>query len=1635
MTIPLSASSPPPTDTSGNGPAAAPKQAPHPKVAAAVEAWKRKLLDLTKRNRALNFKATRVSTVEIRDSQPADVFDSLYLRERPMQFLPLPEPANSEPSLALQGWSPETEDDDEPDSESSPSSGQNVDVRPERDPMGHVEGLLQTTSRRDQLEKSLRRLSENARLSIEEQGVNTLFLALGMLHYTESDDSSLVLRAPLVLLPVSLARKSANAPFALSMTDDDPVVNTALCEELRQSYGIALPDLPDSETVAEDCNLSDWLSGAADVIQARANWSITPEIYLGQFSFQKFAMYKDLEANVSALADHRLIGLLTGVVPSEHAGGMPTDIENMDLDRDYAPEHTCQVVDADSSQLRAIAAASRNHDLVLEGPPGTGKSQTITNLIAQALGAGKTVLFVAEKMAALQVVYGRLADAGLADCCLELHSTKANKRAVMEELKRSLDQSVSDVPAPHGASERLGAVRSTLTDYVRALHAPYGKLSISPFAGYGALALVYLARRVKYDGPVDSLTKLDIDRTERELRDLAANAGHVGVPSLNPWRDSTKAFFSEDDQETVRELGSDLLRRLGELQSRIAKAVSEFGTCLAESFGAVDLIKATANILASSPGAPVAVLASEIWDSPPTDALALIARGRALSQLRDRVTKRLSRDVLDATHRSDIEYVEDRAKGLFAFTAILSSRYRAIKKRWLAYRLPSFKGSLVEQAAEMRYVDNLVAERDALIAADATGRGMFGALWNGADSSWDALGNYVAWVVEFRRVYRDCSLLERAITVAARPAPNVDELRALTLCADDAASTLHGLQGVVGWPTDYLVGASFSQIESRVRDLIKRVDEGPRWAAFEVARRAVANGAARSLLPDAMSGEIPCADLPAAFLRAFYSKWLSAAVSARPELAAFHTMSHEERVAEFRTLDKRVLHDNRHALMRQLRNQVQEQIRHRDLQPAMGFLRKQMAKQRGLASLRRTLREAGPAIRAIKPCLMMSPLTVAQFLSGQSSAFDLVIFDEASQLPPEDAVGAIMRGKQLVVVGDPKQLPPTNFFRVFSDTSDVPVADDGTPLYEDSESILEEFQGVGMPNTRLKWHYRSVHESLIHFSNVNFYDSDLVTFPSADRRTDTSGLQFEFVPDGMYEGKGLNRAEARRVADAVVAFAKEQERRRTKAETVWSLGVGTFNMRQQLAIQDELEQRRRSDPSLETFFGSAHEPFFVKNLENIQGDERDVIFLSVTYAKAEDGRLRQNFGPVNGENGWRRLNVITTRARRRMRVFSSMHGDDISVSATTSVGARLLREFLLFAERGRLESAASSLSADTESPFERDVLAELTRRGFNVVPQVGVSGYRVDLGVVDDRSPGKFLCGIECDGVAYHSSRTARDRDRLRQEVLEKRGWTIFRIWSTDFFKDRKGEVERISALIENCRELALEAPTPDSADSDLVGKTPPADVGALDDADSVSVPKSEGGGNGYRRPVAAPYELAAGQGKYAGQDITTTSLEVLTRAIVHVVSVESPIHADDLMTRLVGMWDTRAGRRIATNVGRVIDQVERAGQIQRRENYFWNRNGTCIVRSRAGTNIPGDRISPAEYELAIRQVLLGGYTFPRPDLIAEVRAVFGFNRTGAILDAAIGSVIDRMLADGALGETSGGIRRRDLASTANPEP
>lgn len=456
----------------------------------------------------------------------------------------------------------------------------------------------------------------------------------------------------------------------------------------------------------------------------------------------------------------------------------------------------------------------------------------------------------------------------------------------------------------------------------------------------------------------------------------------------------------------------------------------------------------------------------------------------------------------------------------------------------------------------------------------------------------------------------------------------------------------------------------------------------------------------------------------------------------------------------------------------------------------MALVINEINKQKRHIPIRQLMLRAAKSLLALKPCFMMGPLSVAQYLAPGQLKFDLVIMDEASQLKPEDAIGALARGGQVVIVGDPKQLPPTTFFqRVSIDNDGDENEEDSRTAVEEGESILDVASTLFQPVRRLRWHYRSRHHSLIAFSNNEFY-GDLVIFPSAYHDDPSLGVKYQFVSGGVFENS-RNPREADVVVNAVLEHMREHPDE--------SLGVVTLNFEQRELVEELLDRRLREDPfaiSYQERMKGGQDTFFIKNLENVQGDERDVIFISTTYGADARGNQYQRFGPINGPNGHRRLNVLFTRAKKRTVVFSSLDPERIQTTANSPWGVRALKQYLVFARTGILQQPDEGQEQPTND-FERSVGTVLKTSGYDIAAQVGVAGFFIDLAVKHPLKPGTFLLGIECDGASYHSGRSARDRDRLRQEILVNLGWKIHRIWSTDWFRNRDGEIKRLMRRIE----------------------------------------------------------------------------------------------------------------------------------------------------------------------------------------------------------------------------------------------
>lgn len=569
----------------------------------------------------------------------------------------------------------------------------------------------------------------------------------------------------------------------------------------------------------------------------------------------------------------------------------------------------------------------------------------------------------------------------------------------------------------------------------------------------------------------------------------------------------------------------------------------------------------------------------------------------------------------------------------------------------------------------------------------------------------------------------------------------------------------------------------------KLTECLNQIDELDNWYHFRTLLSKLEDKQAVIYLNAAIDQNIEPKNIVGAFRKQFYYQWIDTVLSNSPILSAFNRISQDKAISVFSEKDVEQFEINK-AKIRAKLSFMRPSLDMIASGSALSVLLREGEKKRKQKSIRSLLMETGELVQLIKPCFLMSPLSVSTFLAPNSVHFDVVIFDEASQIFPQDAIGAIYRANQLIVVGDSKQMPPSNFFNAtleIEDDYDEEIGD-----ITDFESILD-LCSSSMQQLRLRWHYRSRYEQLIAFSNKNFYDSDLVTFPSS--KVDAPGIGVDYYHvEGIFDRKAhVNHKEAEFVVDLIYKNIDKYPNR--------SLGVVAFSVAQQDLIDKLLSNRRQNTPEKEYFFNSNDkEPFFIKNLETVQGDERDTIIFSVAYGKDVQGRLLHNFGPLNRVGGERRLNVAVTRAKCNVQLVSSMHYTDIDLKHTSAEGAKLLREYLDYAENGSiaLERMISVRPFEQfDSDFELEVCDYLRSKGFTVDTQVGCSGFRIDLGLrLPDSSD--YVLAIECDGATYHSSKNARDRDRLRQEILERMGWNFYRIWSTDWFRNKSYEQLRL---------------------------------------------------------------------------------------------------------------------------------------------------------------------------------------------------------------------------------------------------
>jgi very-short-patch-repair endonuclease len=1440
----------------------------------------------------------------------------------------------------------------------------------------------------------------------EEQGVNILFLALGMLKWFEDKNSDKERFAPLILVPVALDRGNASEKFKLRWLAEDPTPNLSLSALLKRQFGLELPQFVEGdETFAP----TTYFERVAQAISSQPRWEVCEnDIVLGFFSFAKFLMYRDLDPEIwpdsHGLSEHPIIA---GLLGEGFPAGDPLIGEDESVDQHISAEELVHIVDADSSQTLAIHEVRQQRNLVIQGPPGTGKSQTIANAIASAVVDGKRVLFVAEKMAALEVVKRRLDAAGVGDVCLELHSNKANKRSVLEVLRRTWE-----LGRPYGGGDgvvvrQLMQCRDALNTHAARLHQPHSPSGLTPYQVIGHLVRLRQAGQgtppAQLEAP-ETWSRHDRQDREFQLRDIASRIDTIGLPSQHPWRGVGISLILPMELER-------LVARVKALQDRLIAYINDLewlGTALGtEVANTLATTARPANIggrVAVAPDLEPTAITANCWASRCDEISDLVMAGEIHAQLRHS----LSGTLVDLAWDTDVKAARQHiATHGTSWLRWLNGDYK---------RASSLLTSLLTEPppkgldARIKLLDQLMSAQKAaatLARDEALGREAFGSQWRRERSDWLRLKTVVDWV----RGSGDSELVDEIRQIAA----GATDRAAIGSCVNRLASAEGKLKEDIGrifadlkldlkaaFQETAIDHLSLTALAARLIEWIERSEDLFKWTAYtskEAQARVAGLGEFVNCLVD---GELDAQSVIPAFEMAYYEVLVATMAKTDPELAQFDGDGHSSLVEEFRKLDRK-----RIALARQEVAAAHHQHMPRPEGGAgpLGILKGEIARRRGHMPIRQLMKRAGPAIQALKPVFMMSPLSVAQFLEPGALEFDLLMVDEASQIQPVDALGAIARCKQVVVVGDDRQLPPTRFFDkvIAGDDSDD---DDGAANVGDIESILGLCVSKGLPQRMLRWHYRSRHQSLIAVSNSQFYDNKLFIVPSPYTQQAGMGLRFHHLPHATFDSgnTATNVEEAKAVAKAIIHHAREHPN--------LSLGVATFSTKQRGAVWDELERLRRLNPDAEGYFTShPSEPFFIKNLENVQGDERDVIFISVGYGRNPQGYMAMRFGPLSSDGGERRLNVLISRAKRRCEVFSSITDEDIDIERGRGKGVIAFKLFLHFARTGKL-GIGQKTDREHDSVFEEQVAKALRDVGYDVHPQVGLAGFFIDLAIADYDKPGRFILGIECDGAPYHSSRSARDRDRLRQAVLEDHGWIIHRIWSTDWFYRPQEQLMKAVAAIEAAkamlasqdekasgfsRAVPLEVVTVEREDATLVG------LEVAEDSLKLSAPYREAS-------IAVPSQT----------EIHELPTGMMTNLVRQIVEIEGPVHESEVVARIRSLWGLqRAGNRIQQAVERGIRTAVQEKRLLEMDEFLVVPSGELRVRDRSNvaslTLRKPEMLPPIEIRLAAITFAEAHFGATLEEIVNGVSRLLGFKATSAQLRQIIEAAVGQSVADGGL--------------------
>ena len=1353
-----------------------------------LENHRKALIDITLKNPLINYKINTSRGIRVINNKIELLFNLLVNKKNKIFFLPN---NNTTKDLSLY----------------------NFDIQ--KNSILKRNNYLQTDFSEKELSKKLLNLSRKYKIAIDEKGCNVLFLTFGMLKWFETSTSDIPNFAPLIIIPVHIDKMNVRNKFSIYYEDETILSNYCLAEKLESSYRIKLPKI-NNDVESFDINL--YLNEVKKRICFQNRWEvINNEMTLDCYSFNKYFMYKDLDCNKwnSSTPGFEIIESLLS-----NQGFINSNVVNNKINES---NNLFNVMDVDSSQENAINAVFNNTCTVIQGPPGTGKSQTIVNLIAKALGENKKVLFVSEKKAALQVVKKRLDSVGLKDTCIEMHSQNSSKKAFLEELKRVLTQ---DQPIIN--NDKINNIQSLLNKDESYLNLYYTQINKRILNSNFTIRQLYgqiIASKALFEKnnleipsvqlPLDIiyLTEEENNQIIIELKKIENQISKIGNPNNHIFYGVNSYYIELNQYRDIRYKIKQQLFYLNKIKNNINKIKTSLNLYDIDDNKRIiqicDLflqdIKTDNCVFAYNDYEKLTEF-SMLIDCCDVQSIKnnygfkdnlnkviwflnfIQEKSIKYKEVKDKYSNILKDDSWSHDVKTIKYIINDNIGCKFK---LLKKEYRIAKKQCKdLFRLPlSYKDSKYIEILASIIECNKINKYFNII--DLFFKTLFGKLWDRENSNFDLIKSNICYLNNMYTLLNEdeVSTLLKLIQDQKYEIQKDIINNLLSDINNNHLLSQSNLSEII----NLLKYDKSEKIENLTLD--HQIDLFNKWYKnFDLLSQIVElNSVKQNLTHFGLNQFLKFIDnwdysgsmLINLFKLVWYENLVEYAHNENKELKDINCEKLDDVLNEYKELDKKMIVLNREKLVKQ----------HDDNLPlnspnigAISILRHEINKKGRYLSIRKIMKLAGPVVQKIKPVMMMSPLSISSYLD-RNITFDLIIFDEASQIKPIDAFSAILRGKQVVVVGDDKQLPPSNFFESLENNQDENINDFEI---KDFESILDLFIAKGSQIKTLQLHYRSKDPSLIKVSNNEFYNNSLIMVPSSNLKDENKGIKFHYNPLNYYDrgNSRINKAEALDIAKEAINFAKNYPK--------LSLGIVAFSSTQANAIQDALDKLLLDDNTYESFFHKKGiNEFFIKSLENTQGDERDVIFISVGYGKTVDNLFSNNFGPINKKGGERRLNVLFTRAKYRVELFSSISDRDLYITQETSLGVKILKKYLEFARIGQYENHSLDTNYN-DNVLETIIKNEIFKLGYMCDLSVGDCGIILDIAVRHPIVSNKYILAIQCDSGSIKPVCNTRDRERLRDELLIINGWCIYRLWSSAWYKDKDRELEKLKNAIES---------------------------------------------------------------------------------------------------------------------------------------------------------------------------------------------------------------------------------------------